>query len=45
MFLLVFSAKLKELYGVEGKVYMEEQVKLNKAADLIFDTAVPVKED
>ena len=40
-----YYAKLKELYGVEGKVYMEEQVKLNKAADLIFDTAVPVKED
>ena len=38
-----FYAKLKELYGVEGKVYMEEQIKLNKASDLVMDNAVPEK--
>ena len=38
-----YYAKLKELYGVEGKVYMEEQVKLNKASNLLFETAVPEK--
>ena len=40
-----YYKKLKELYGVEGKVYMEEQVKLNKATDLIFNTAVAEKEN
>ena len=36
-----FFAVIKSNNGVEGKDYVREQVKLNKAADLIFNTAVP----
>ena len=36
-----FYKKIEELNGVDAKTYIGEQVKLNKAADLIFDTAIP----
>lgn len=34
-----FYDYIKEHYGVDGKQYLIEQVKLNKATDLIFDSA------
>ena len=37
--------KLEELNGVDGQTYVKELVKLNKAADLIFDTAIPVESE
>lgn len=33
--------KIKSQHGVEGSDFLREQVKLNKASDLIFSTAVP----
>ena len=35
-----FYNKLEELNGVPGRTYMAEQLKINKAADLVFETAV-----
>ena len=33
--------KIKSQHGIEGPDFLREQVKLNKASDLIFSTAVP----
>ena len=33
--------KIKSQHGVEGPDFLREQVKLNKASDLIFSTGVP----
>ena len=33
-------AQLKQI-GVEGTDFLREQVKLNKASDLMFSTAIP----
>lgn len=33
--------EIKSQYGVEGPDFLREQVKLNKASDLIFSTAIP----
>ena len=33
-------ASLKNIYGVEGKDVVAEQVKLNKAADIIYNSGV-----
>ena len=33
--------EIKSQYGVEGTDFLREQVKLNKASDLMFSTAIP----
>lgn len=35
-----FYKKLEEVNGIDGKTYIAEMTKLNKAADLVFDTAI-----
>lgn len=37
-----YYEKIEELNGIKGPDYVKELVKLNKAAELIFDTAIPV---
>ena len=36
-----FYSALEQANGVEAKLYLREQVKLNKASDLVYSTAIP----
>ena len=39
----VLYNEIKKNFGIEGVEYMKEQVRLNKASELVLNSAIPVK--